>query len=120
MAQAETWDLNDGDLPEDIGDITKAKLLFTQSLDGSTWGDASIGAEIRARRLANMQFNDKALQIYHSQGESAFLALLKAEPESLEAMRALHIQKTSGTAAAIDSISSRQKVAKERQASGIY
>lgn len=98
----------------------EAKVFFVQFVDGSAWGDASIGAEIRARRLAEMQFNDEALRIYQSQGESAFLALLNAEHESLEAARALHIQKTSGTAAAIDSISSRQKFAKERQASGIY
>jgi hypothetical protein len=114
VAPAELRGLND-DLPSEAGDVTRAKLLFTQSVDGSIWGDSTAAAEMLSQRGPMKQFYQAALASYEQQGEAAFLDRLNQETEFRgHAMHLLQVQKQAGTQAAVNMVKERLVTANSR------
>jgi hypothetical protein len=100
-----------------------SELKFVQFDDGTTWGDNAVLESLKADRAGTELYLRGLLQAYADQGEKGLVSVLQTRPKGgayNDYQRLIHLQKESGTAATLEAIRSRLKIAEERDATGKF
>jgi len=102
-----------------------AELRFIQFDDGSTWGDKAAAESLIADRARVEVYLRGLLAAYTDQGERGLVSALRTPPHLHSSayevyQRLMRMQKESGTAATLEGIRTRLKVAADREATGKF
>ena len=74
---------SDSPISEEVPPSAKATLVFVQFADGTFWGDQKAIDKITANRQQSEAMLRNLLDIYHTQGEKAFVNALKAHESGI-------------------------------------